>query len=103
MMSQKEFIELYVNADEDTKKRVDDLVHFYHNDTNEDKPRRDIDKILTEYDSKYDPRIYATEINYIRSKSRGDEWELMMNCIKFGYVLGRRAEKRARYTRNKNK
>ena len=64
---------------------------------------RDIEKVLAEYDSKYEgkSKIYATEVNDLLERST-DTFDLLWNCIKFGYVLGRRAERSKQYKRNRN-
>jgi len=63
---------------------------------------RDIDKVLEEYDSKYEgkSKIYATEIDELFNRSK-DTFELVMNCIRFGYVVGRRAERNKRYNKSR--
>lgn len=64
---------------------------------------RDITKVFEEYDNKYEQksRIYASEINELLERSN-DTFELITNCIKFGYVVGRRAERSKRYKRSRN-
>lgn len=63
---------------------------------------RDITKVLEEYDSKYEhkSKIYATEINELLERST-DTFDLIMNCIRFGYVVGRRAERNKRYNKSR--
>jgi len=61
---------------------------------------RDYTKMVEEFDTKYEDtsRIYASEINAIRNGST-NEYDLIMNSIKFGYIIGRRAEKNHRAKR----
>jgi hypothetical protein len=65
---------------------------------------RNVEKVLAEYDSRYEgkSKIYATEITELLERST-DSFDLLWSCIRYGYVLGRRAEKNARYNkRNRN-
>ena len=102
MLSQKEFVELYVNADEETRNTIDEMILGAQPEQKKRRYPRDIDKIMDEYETKYSRKsnIYATELDELMSRSK-DKFDLVVNCIRFGYVVGRRAEKRARYTRKK--
>ena len=107
MMSEKEFVELYCGADEGTRKAIEEKLEELTQDNQTDQKRcrrypRDIDKIMEEYESKYSQKsnIYVTEVDGLISRSK-DTFELVMNCIRFGYVLGRRAERNKRYSRNR--
>lgn len=100
MMSEKEFIELVQNVDEETLAKAEEMLRSYQEDQYTTKARIRVDKALEEYDTKYyqKSKIYVSELEDIRTRSK-DLFELMSNSIRYGYVLGRRAEKNARRTR----
>lgn len=103
-MSKEELLTLYNEADYSTKRQVWHMAIDGQPEYQPSGRHRDIAKILEEYDNKYGEHtnIYTMELEHLLKRGF-DEFDLVTSCIKFGYVLGRRAEKRARYTRNKNK
>lgn len=57
---------------------------------------RNIEAYLKEFDKKdYGGSFYAPEMYYLVTISKGDPFEMVYNGIKYGYIVGRRHEKRA--------
>ena len=100
MLSEKEFIELVENADEETLNKAEEMLRSYQEDQFASKGHIKVTKALEEYNTKYyqKSKIYVSELEDIRTRSK-DVFELISNSVRFGYVLGRRAEKNARRTR----
>lgn len=100
-MSKEELLTLYNEADYSTKRQAWHMAIDGQPEYQPSGRHRDIAKILEEYDSKYEEHtnIYCMELEHLLRRGF-DEFDLVTSCIKFGYVLGRRAEKRARYSRN---
>jgi len=96
-LSKADFEELYNGADHNTKRTAWHMIIDGQPENTPGGRHRDIARILTEYESKYEDstRIYTSELEHLMKRSF-DLWDLVTSCIAFGYVIGRRAEKNHR-------
>ena len=100
MLNEQEFVELMCSVDEETRKKAEEMLRRYQTDQEDNRGHIKVTKALEEYNTKYyqKSKIYVSELEDIRTRSK-DVFELISNSVRFGYVLGRRAEKNARRTR----